>query len=253
MRLEELINRHKNFSDTDFLLLEYIMSAKTKVTEMKTSDLAEATFTSPASVTRLAKKLGFSGFNEFKFFLKNDLKEQSATKKASWELLKNDIEQTLNIITDTNLQPFSDLIQNAHKVFVFGTDWGERNAAEFLIRNFLAVGIHMIQIPSVTELRWIAENAHPADLIIIISFSGENKDVTEISQILRLRKTSVISVTPLTKNYLSNLTPYNLYYQTTDLPELGIDPHAEYNFFTPLHILLDALFRNYYDNCYNLD
>ncbi|KFN90230.1 hypothetical protein TMUPMC115_2018 [Tetragenococcus muriaticus PMC-11-5] len=70
MRLEERINQVDSFSNTEYVLLEYLISSKSKVINMQAAELAKHTFTSPASVTRLSQKLGFSGFNEFKFVFK---------------------------------------------------------------------------------------------------------------------------------------------------------------------------------------
>ncbi|MCD1024788.1 MurR/RpiR family transcriptional regulator [Enterococcus montenegrensis] len=248
MRLEERINKIKTFSNTEYSLIEYILSAKSKVISMQTADLAEVTFTSPASVTRLSKKLGFSGFNELKFFLKSELERQEKISMESWDLLQNDVNKTISLISETNLIPMSELIAKATKIFVFGTDWGERNATELLVRNFMTIGVFLISVPSITEFRWIAEEVTPNDLVIVVSFSGENTEVTEISRLILLKGTEIISITPLTKNHLSSLTVNNLYYQTSELPRLNNNPNAEYNMFTTLHIVLDALFRNYYDN-----
>lgn len=108
----------------------------------------------------------------------------------------------------------------------------------------------MTIVPSITELRWISERIQKDDMVMIISYSGEGKDVTELSQLLKLRKVKMVSVTPLSKNPLSTLASNNLYYQATQLEGVSDNPHAEYNLFTTLHIVLDALFRNYFDNFY---
>ncbi|RQD33329.1 MurR/RpiR family transcriptional regulator [Tetragenococcus halophilus subsp. halophilus DSM 20339] len=250
MRLEERINQVDSFSNTEYVLLEYLISSKSKVINMQAAELAKHTFTSPASVTRLSQKLGFSGFNEFKFFLKQEVNELKANKNKSWHLLQSDIEKTINLTDEANLLPISRLIAEAKTIFVFGTDWGERNTAELFVRNFIAVGIYMTIIPSVTELRWVSQKVQKEDLIIIISYSGEGKDVTEISQLLKLKKVKIVSVTPLSKNHLSTLSSNNLYYQASQLEGISQDPSAEYNLFTALHIVLDALFRNYFDNFY---
>lgn len=250
MRLEERINQVNNFSNTEYVLLEYIISAKSKVINMQAAELAKHTFTSPASVTRLSQKLGFSGFNEFKFFLKQEVSELKTNKKKSWHLLQSDVEKTIKLIEEANLLPINQLIAEAKNIFVFGTDWGERNTAELFVRNFMAVGIYMTIIPSVTELRWVSEKVQKDDVMIIISYSGEGKDVTELSQLLKLRKVKIVSITPLAKNHLSTLSSNNLYYQATQLAGVSDDPYAEYNLFTTLHIFLDALFRNYFDNFY---
>ncbi|MCI1904279.1 MAG: MurR/RpiR family transcriptional regulator [Enterococcaceae bacterium] len=248
MRLEERINRLDGLSNTEYSLIEYILSAKNKIINMQTSDLAKATYTSPASVTRLAKKLGFSGFNEMKYFLKNELQTQSKVKAESWELLQTDIEKTINLISKTSLLQINEIISKSKHVFVFGTGWGERNAAQLFVRNFLTIGVYLIPIPSITEYRWITETIKPEDAVIVVSFSGENKEVTQVSELIQLKGAKIISITPLSKNHLSSLTTYNLYYQTSELYKTSIDPSAEYNMFTTLHIVLDALFRNYFDN-----
>lgn len=248
MRLEERINQIQTFSNTEYSLIEFILSSKSKVVTMQTTDLAEATYTSPASVTRLSKKLGFSGFNELKYFLKTELDTQEKIKAESWDLLQQDIKKTINLVSETNLLPINNLISKSKQIFVFGTDWGERNATELLIRNFMTIGIYLISIPSITEFRWIAESVTSDDLVLVVSFSGENKDVTEISKLIKLKGAEIISITPLTKNHLSSLTPNNLYYQASELSKISNNPNAEYNMFTTLHIVMDALFRNYYDN-----
>ncbi|GMG64414.1 MurR/RpiR family transcriptional regulator GlvR [Tetragenococcus halophilus] len=250
MRLEERINQVSSFSNIEYVLLEYIISAKSKIIYMQATELASNTYTSPASITRLSKKLGFSGFNEFKFFLKQEVNERRTNKNKSWQLLQSDIEKTIHLTEETNLLPINRLIAEAKNIFVFGTDWGEHNTAELFARNFMALDIYMTVIPSITELRWVSEKVQKNDVILIISYSGEGKDVTEISQLLKLKKVKIISVTPLTRNHLSNLSSHNLYYQATQLEGVSDDPNAEYNLFTTLHVVLDALFRNYFDNFY---
>jgi RpiR family glv operon transcriptional regulator len=248
MRLEERINKITSFSNTEYSLIEYILSAKRKMLTMQTSELAAETYTSPASVTRLAKKLGFSGFNELKYSLKAELEEQESIKIDSWELLQNDIKKTINLISETNLLLVNKLIADSEQIFVFATDWGERNATELLIRNFMSVGVYLIDVPSITEFRWIAETISPDALVIVVSFSGENTEVTEISTLIQLKGAKIISITPLTKNHLSSITANNLYYHPSELAKISNNPYAEYNMFTTLHIVMDALFRNYYDN-----
>lgn len=86
------------------------------------------------------------------------------------------------------------------------------------------------------------------EYILSAKNKGENKEVTQVSELIQLKGAKIISITPLSKNHLSSLTTYNLYYQTSELYKTSIDPSAEYNMFTTLHIVLDALFRNYFDN-----
>lgn len=252
MTLEELINRIDSLSESDLILIEYILTNKSKVSQMKATELSKETYVSISSVTRLSQKLGFAGFSELKYFLRNEIESVLTTKSSSWNLLKEDLLRTVNIIEDSNYTKYSQLINESSRVFVYATDWGERKAANLFIRNFMSVGIYMTIIPSITELRWVTENSVVDDLFIIISYSGSSQELSELSKILSLKKVKTISVTPLTKNNLSLIIPNNIYYIVTPLNGLSPNPLSEYNMFTTLHVVLDAVFRNYLEFKHNI-
>lgn len=247
MTLEELINRIDALSETDMILIEYILTNKSKVSQMKAAELSKDTYVSISSVTRLSQKLGFDGFSELKYFLRNEIDSVHTMNNSSWNLLKEDLVRTVNMIEDSNYTKYSQLINDSSRIFVYATDWGERNAAKLFIRNFMSVGIYMTIIPSITELRWATENTIEGDLFIIISYSGANQELSELSKVLNLKNVNTISVTPLTKNNLSLIIPNNIYYIVTPLQGLSYNPLSEYNLFTTLHVVLDAVFRNYHE------
>lgn len=93
---------------------------------MPLEDIAKKTFSSTASLVRCAKKLGFSDFSELKFFIKNELDSQrSALKKTSSHLVE-DIKETIKLVSQTNLFLICETIASAKRIFVSGTDWGEK-------------------------------------------------------------------------------------------------------------------------------
>lgn len=57
-----------NKSDNE--ILSYCIRNNKKISGMKVQEVADELYTSPASVIRFCKKLGFSGFSEFKAALK---------------------------------------------------------------------------------------------------------------------------------------------------------------------------------------
>lgn len=63
---------------------------------MTITELAQSSLTSKSSVLRLTKKLGFSGYSEFKYNLRNQLNKNSQTHKTMSfaEMQDNDIEET---------------------------------------------------------------------------------------------------------------------------------------------------------------
>lgn len=248
MRLEERINTYySQLSKTDFVISNFIISNKGKVITMSVDEISTAVFVSSASVVRFAKKLNFSGFSELKYFLKEEIDEHVKHDETSTYLLKKDIEETTNLVTQTNLQPICECIQRADRVFSYGTDWGERVSSEYLVRNFMVTDIFIHSVPSLTEMNWLIDKMNPTDLVIIFSYSGERSPLKTIISQLKVRNIPVVAITPLSNNFLSSEATYRLYYKSSQLKQ---DPNGlkEYNFFTTLNLLTEYLFRYYYDN-----
>ncbi|WP_367365542.1 MurR/RpiR family transcriptional regulator [Pediococcus parvulus] len=248
MRFEEIINKNiSHLTQTDLTILHYIMQNKKQCISLKASQLAKLTYTSSAGLTRLSKRLGFPGFSEMRFFISQEIHEGNNYKQNNFKLLEDDITQTLRLIEQTDIIPILKRIQESDRVYVYGTDWAEKHAAENLSRNFLGCNLPFIQIPSITELNWTIPFLTEKDLLILISFSGESQRVNEISTQLELKNVDTLSITPLSKNSLSTNTTFNLYYEMSKL-DLSTNKQLEYNYFSSLELVCDALFRYYVDN-----
>lgn len=246
--MQERINNAQNkLTTTDFNVLNYLMTNKQKIQNQSIHEITEKTFTSSASIVRLAKKLGFSGFSEMKYYIKSELEDNSEQFKSSISLLEQDIKDTLNLISEQNLQPICKQIQNTNQIYCYGTDWGEKNATSYLTRNFLACNIFMYQFPSVTEFLWTLDQIKENDLIIILSFSGNNEDLQRLIPLLKVKNVPILSITPLSGNFLSSEATYRLYYKATHL-DINKTELTEYNFYSSLNILIDFLFRYYHEN-----
>lgn len=254
MRLEEIFSMHlEKLNKTDFSILNYVISNKDNVVNMSLEELAAETYVSTASLVRCAQKLGFTGFSEFRYFIKGELSQKDSSTKKNSSLLKQDVSDTIKLISQTNLDPLCEALNKAGKIFVYGTDWGERIAAEMLTRNFLACDIPIYTIPSVTEFKWSMQNLTSDDLVIIISFRGQSSSIKSIVGELKTREIPFISITQFSKNILSSQADFNLYYKFTILNSNDTkNDHAdkEHNLFSSLYVLVEIFFSYYYDNFY---
>ncbi|WP_238703716.1 MurR/RpiR family transcriptional regulator [Catenibacterium mitsuokai] len=55
-----------HFSDSEALIIQFILNRGMDIKNMTTKEIAEATFTSPSLLVRIAKKMGYAGWNNFK-------------------------------------------------------------------------------------------------------------------------------------------------------------------------------------------
>lgn len=247
MRFEDLINKKASrLSENDTQLLSYLITHRDSVMDMTSREISNAAFTSPATLTRVSQKLGFNGFSELRYFLKHEGDGEAPAETGYMTSLVNDMTDTISLLEQTNLTPLVKAIHNAKRVYLYGTDWGEKRACELLARNFLACRLHMYTVPSITEFKWALNDVGPEDLIIVIFFSGENDELIKSLLKLELHKTPFISITPLSKNSLSSRATFNLYYVSTQLRISAVED-TEYNYFSTLEYVSDALFRYFLD------
>lgn len=107
-------------------VLNYCLRAPEKVSEMTADELASQTYTSQATISRMAKKLGFTGFQEFKFSLKNyqTLERKSSTQASLGlsPLIKQMIDQlttSLSMIEEADFQRAVEMLQQAQRIEFF--------------------------------------------------------------------------------------------------------------------------------------
>ena len=75
MNLVSKLIYQKGFSELEKGIADYIINNKEKVFDMKLVDLAEATYTSTATISRFCKKLGEKDYNSFRINFMKDIKE----------------------------------------------------------------------------------------------------------------------------------------------------------------------------------
>lgn len=242
MQLEALINKHyEELNENERAILSFVLKNRTTAQTLSIVKMAEACHTSKSSILRLTQKLGFSGFSEFKYFLK---KEAIVHRPAEdvFALQKKDIEMTQKLLNQVDLRTIVQKIYKAKRVFGFGTGWGQQNAVKELRRNLMGCGKHMLTIPAKTELELNMPLMTPEDLLIFISLSGDVTELRSHLQTLNMRGIPILSITSFCNNHLATKADYNLYYHATPLKQTE---GSEILSFITLNIVGDALFREY--------
>ena len=160
----ERIFKNTSLTPTDKKILEFILSNPQKVQTHGIRSLAVATFTSPASIERLAKKLGYSGYSELLF----QAKHIAAT---------NAVPQSTDLYNFTTLPQrdlelkIAQLFDRKHYFYIYGEGFNEFVTGyiyrKFLVTHFPALLLSGLEIPLVYE-----EDQDP--VLLLISRSGEN-------------------------------------------------------------------------------
>jgi len=243
MRIEELINKHYNqLHENDFHILKYILNNKSLCYQLGINDLADKCNVSRSSVLRLAQKLGFSGYSEFRVYLKWQDQEHVDREVNSVENLYADIQETVKYTKTKDFHDICELIDRSERIFVYGTGSLQVNCADELQRMFLILQRHLYVIRASKEFQILLQSLTEKDLVIIISFSGDTPVIFPAVQSLIAIGIPFISITNLKSNKLATLTPYNLYANSS---EIQISDGVPIHTFSSFFIIGETLVRHY--------
>ena len=203
----------------EFGVLRYLDKNKEKVLQMSIQTLADQNFVSTATIMRLSKKLGFSGFAELKFFIKEQIRtELEFSKDYSYEQILKDhafnITKTVELLEKDLIIEVVNKMTAAKNIHFFGKGLTS-SVCEYYSKILFTLGINNF-IYKDTHIAYLAaENMNEDDLVFIASLSGNTNQVIRMAQIAKSRKATVISITSNTKNELAKLSNLSLSFAST--------------------------------------
>lgn len=207
----EIIN---SFTVSELYVFTYLDKNKEEIIKFSVKELAEKTFVSTATVMRVAKKLGYSGFSELKYALKKELdeakKEQSNTKdleKIKTTLL-DEVALTMTKLNDEDIKTVAKILKSDCRVHMFAKGLS-LNVLEYAFKQ-LQTAYRPIYLYNDTHIAYInAENFTNEDVIFLASLSGKTHQVVRVAQIAKSRGAKIITLTGRRVNELSKLGDIN--------------------------------------------
>lgn len=250
-------------------IASYLVANGRDLKRYSTRDLADATYTSAATVVRLCKKLGFSGFNEFKDrFLEEQrfLEQREDAVDANFPFTKEDnamrmanriaqlhaqtIEDTMSLLHYRDLQKATRLLQRCRRVhiFSFGTTL---NQAESFREKMLKIGRRVSISNNLNYQLYEARCLTPDDLAITISYSGETAKILLVAQACQERHVPILALTSYGDNSLTSYADCKL---SLSSKERLFENTADFSTHVSVNLLLDILYSSVflldYDNNY---
>lgn len=261
-----IVNQIENthFSKTEKEIVDYIIDQGMNIEKMSANEIARNTFTSAPLLVRIAKKLGYSGFNEFKsaylkelsymleetdvdasipFLLSDDL--MTITKNLAL-LEKETIQDTEKLNQHDELQQAIRILEKAEIIDVYGIL--DRILLAKCFQTMMAdIGRNVHVIDQITGQKRSACLAGEKHCAIIISYSGQTKEMVEVAEIYHKRNIPFISITCMAENSISRLADAHLFLSSREMLHIKIGDFAST---TSLKYLFDILYAGVFSHDY---
>lgn len=260
-----------HFSPSESIIIDYILKKGKDIKNMTIAQIANETYTSSPLFIRIAKKLGFDGWNEFKeAYLKElDYLYLNQEVDANIPFVVNDdimniaynlcvleretIQDTYSLISHDDLQKAIRLLRDCKYIDVYS-----RSVHMHIVRSFqerMYILHRHVQLCSLSDeldsTYLMSDQNHCA---IIISYSGHAPHIKHLIETLRKKQTSIIAITNLEDNELSLLADVTLRMSSRELIYTKIaDFASSLSLKYILDILYSCIFSVHYqqnlDNC----
>lgn len=208
---------YPQLTKTEQKLAEYVMGHRDVVFQSIT-DLVDASGIGYGSIMRLCAKLGYTGFQDFKVHLAQDLAvEESQLRKGSeQDLLARlteeaclEIRNTAQMLSKEQVEGAAALLARTGRVLIAGSAGSAVTAMEVeyqLVRS----GVDAMSVLDNHMQRIRAATLAGKDVLFVVSFSGSTKDGLAAADIARKAGARVVSLTNYAHSPLSKLSDFVL-------------------------------------------
>ncbi|MFN4011312.1 MAG: MurR/RpiR family transcriptional regulator [Pannonibacter sp.] len=216
--LGDLINRHASrLTEADTRLLDVLVQDPIRAAMENGKEVSFRAGVHPASAVRLARRLGFKGYPEFKNFLQSNLIEggtdfESPAARMAARLVRAEeggllaslldseiaaLNAVRTSVSDADIRAFSSALSTARRVFLFGRGHSASLSALITLR-LLRSGYDAVDLGS--QLHKLPEAlvaVEPGDVVWLLAFRRASPLIDDLSRLAAARGARILALTDL--------------------------------------------------------
>lgn len=222
-KLKELMH---SLTSKEQILAQFIIDFPSDIITMSISELAQACGTSISTVVRLCKSAGYDGYKTLCRELSVDLVQSQSASDDYGDIQPGDsvesimntvcandvraIENTLSVLKLDELEKAVSAISGAKRVDFYGVAVSGYVAMD-ACNKFIRINKISMSTSDPHQQILNASLLSPLDVAVLISYSGNTKDILETADAVKQSGATLISLTKFSKNPLSKLANICLY------------------------------------------
>lgn len=228
MLLLEALNQTEGLSDGHRAIAEWLLEHRNEARSMTTKQIARATFTSPAAVVRLAKKLGYDGFEELRrelteetLYLNQHFRGVDANRPLSAgdsmmtvaakvaALARETANDTLSLMDEESLTRAVELMEKSRAIHLAAVSFPLLYGQDFQLK-MRRIGKPVLAVTLPGEQLFAEHIATPDDCALVVSYSGTTPATLDLARMFHRRGTPIIALTSMGTNPLRELADVTL-------------------------------------------
>ncbi len=170
-------------TDTEKRVIAFINLNADRISVMSIGDVAEQTYSSPATVSRTIKKCGLSGFAELRYQLARQEQNHQASVAVNEIMSKSlkEVTYTIEQVSTEDVQQAIKEICRAKHIYLLARGISEMVAREFTLKLQL-MGFFVFSNYDPLMMQSVTKHLHKGDLVIIFSLSGKTPELVHAAE-----------------------------------------------------------------------
>ena len=218
------LNAMKNqLTSIEKKIAEYILEDPERIKNLTTYEIAQNCDTSQASIVRFSKKLGFSGFPDFKLSLSQDIGNRKAEshvnimheelkstdsfeiigKKVATENIRA-VNNTYEITDFKELEKAVQAINSARKIMLAGVGFSGIVARDLYFKLMELGKVASFENDSHMQLSYLS-TMNENDILFVISHSGKTLELFNLTKVAKNKGIKIITLTSVANNPIREL------------------------------------------------
>ncbi len=267
----EIINKLQlatNLSANEDEVRKYALEHLKEIQNLTITELARINYTSPATITRLCKKLGVESFSQLKIQLASELSRRSSVDYGVEQIgdirkgcdtgaaiVDRVTQATLNAIQETtrlvDLEVYHKVVNEIDKAAAI--DFYGKGTSSLLVAadaafKFMRIGKTVSYFDPI-DRQHVQSLITPTDHIgILISYAGESQEILKIASILKKRHIKTVAITSDNGNSLTKLVNYVLPVSSSEPVMRIISMSSRISQLHVVDILFNLCFDRHYED-----
>lgn len=225
LKFVSLIKSHyEDLSKSEKKVADYLIENIDTASFLSIKDVAAASETSIATISRLSKKLGFKNYQELRLLLNSSQsssenffsvdnigKEDSLVSIAKTAFLTgiNSLTSTQAVLDNEDLERTVRLLEKSSSCGLFG--FGGSNVVTLnAYHRFIRTSLKCIYSQDFHMQLMNAANMTSEDCALIVSHTGKNSDILRIVELLKKNEVPIIAITSNASSPLANSSDITL-------------------------------------------
>ena len=195
--MKNIFRNYDKMNATEIKILQYIIKNIDEIQKITVKELSQRLFVSKTTIINLAKKLGYEGFSELRFFLKNISERKTEIQD------REEIEEVVKKIIKSRI------------VYIISRG-GSVHTGEYLNSRLAACKIKSIFISDINLINAVIENVLDNEMIIFLSQSGTTRTIVDVALKANLMGIETVAITSFGKNELQKYCTNSLYFYANE-------------------------------------